>query len=456
MQQGAQAAIIAGGALAAYLMAKLTPPTNIMTTKEDLQNEIVDQDINHVEEKEIKERGIDTVEDNEHDLIELVTRDSLLDQLKISTENSKQKALEIGRFGFPSYDNLRFYDSYCSSINYRTSCPNWSGEFISKNDLNKCEEVDRDKCPDFSASENVPEKFRSELADYKRSGYSRGHLAPAGDHNSIQLHKDLTFQLSSNIVPQEMSMNGCDWLRVERFVKNIIMSNQTDIQRCWIFTGPVFKPTFKINDGKRMYSKPIYVENENNEIEKVIKTYNAPKNANDGRIKGYVNYKTIGNTHVHVPTHLYKVILAERGETDDNDDNNDTNDDIEKYQLCAFMMKNDAIHDKLPLTDYLIDIDELEHWTGLQFFPRLNKYGELCKNYDCKYDDDERSKGWRPLAIIKSCQDLDELETVWKNTQQIGFDKEWMKNYYGRQYYYRKKDLIKPIQKRIHYFRQFQ
>ena len=501
MQPAAQAAIVAGGALAVYLMAKLTPnsqttmthdhstqhpdasvvdakmdenPLSLQQSQQNDEIDILEPIATEIESSyspapsSLAWQGIDL------DLIQMITKETLSSELANSTENAKKKALEIGKFGFPSYSNLRFYDSYCSSINYCTKCPNWSGELLSKQDLEINEEVDRSKCPPFSECEGVPEKFRSSLIDYKRSGFSRGHLAPAGDHNSIQLNKDLTFKLSTNIVPQEMSMNGCDWLRIERFVKRLIISNDNDIEKCWVFSGPVFKPKFRSSDGERMYSKPVYVkktyeegEEDKGEMEKVIKTFNAPKDdIQDGRMKGKMRFDTIGKTMVHVPTHMYKVVLAERGKNKDMSDMSDTSDDEKDlYQLAAFMVENGPIHDILPLTDYLIDIDELESYVGLQFFPRLRynkdvenviKYGELCKNYNCEYDDDERSGGWRCLAIIKSAMDLEELETVWKQTCDRGFEKDWMKSMFGRAYYYRKKDLLRPIQKRINYFRQFQ
>lgn len=57
----------------------------------------------------------------------------------------------------------------------------------------------------------MPSIFRADDEDYLRSGYSRGHLAAASNHKSSQEDMASTFVLSANIVPQELSMNGCDW-----------------------------------------------------------------------------------------------------------------------------------------------------------------------------------------------------------------------------------------------------
>lgn len=47
----------------------------------------------------------------------------------------------------------------------------------------------------------IPERFRSKLLDYNRSGYDRGHMAPALNHKGSQQEMDDTFFLT-NISPQ--------------------------------------------------------------------------------------------------------------------------------------------------------------------------------------------------------------------------------------------------------------
>jgi len=472
MQPAAQAALVAGGAITAYLAPKPRDPVVESTVGEnELQRKRSDPDTNAYAAFGIED-------ENDLNILKLVNEQSLSHVLANSTSIAKNKALQIGRFGFPSYHNLRFYDSFCASIDYRTKCPSWTGELINNEDLTENPEVDRKNCPSFSECKDVPLKFRSLLQDYKRSGYSRGHLAPAGDYNACQKDKDLTFQLSGNVVPQEMSMNGCDWLRVERFVKQLIKSTDNDIEQCWIFTGPVYKPTFWNQDGKRMYSVPKYVRRKSTEntdtgnasdaamnggepeleLEEVVTVYNAPNTATDGRLKGLVKYTTIGQSMVNVPTHLYKVVLAQRKETPELADS-------DKYQLAAFMVENEAIPEYRSLTDYLIDIDDLERFVGLQFFPRLRynaaaeniiRYGELCKNYKCEYDDDERSTSNRLLGAIKTARSLTELQNIWGPVEQTEFDADWVKGMYRREYRYKERKLIKSIQKRLNFMRRFQ
>ena len=67
------------------------------------------------------------------------------------------------------------------------------------------------------SDEAVPQPFRATNEDYRGSALSRGHMAPAGAHKQSQDGLNETFLLSSNILPQELSNNGSDWLRLERF-----------------------------------------------------------------------------------------------------------------------------------------------------------------------------------------------------------------------------------------------
>ena len=73
-------------------------------------------------------------------------------------------------------------------------------EHLTKESLTRGEEVDRGKSR-FQEDSAIPEKFRAKLRDYVKSGYDRGHLAPAADAKSSQETMDETFLLS-NIAPQ--------------------------------------------------------------------------------------------------------------------------------------------------------------------------------------------------------------------------------------------------------------
>ena len=60
---------------------------------------------------------------------------------------------------------------------------------------------DGKRAENFQEDPTIHQFFRSRLDDYKRSGFDRGHLAPAGNHRSSQQAMDDTFWLS-NMSPQ--------------------------------------------------------------------------------------------------------------------------------------------------------------------------------------------------------------------------------------------------------------
>lgn len=100
---------------------------------------------------------------------------------------------------------------------------------------------------------------RAELSDYKRSGYDRGHMAPAGDMQWDQQAMSESFFLS-NMVPQTgKGMNQGIWKGLEEKVRRWAVSRDEVI----IYTGPIYAK-----------SPP----------------------------------DTIGRNKVAVPTHLYKII----------------------------------------------------------------------------------------------------------------------------------------------------
>ncbi len=66
--------------------------------------------------------------------------------------------------------------------------------------MKRGEGVDRDKSR-FQEDESIPEKFRAKLLNYVKSGYDRGHMAPAADIRTTQKALDETFLLT-NIAPQ--------------------------------------------------------------------------------------------------------------------------------------------------------------------------------------------------------------------------------------------------------------
>ena len=84
------------------------------------------------------------------------------------------------------------------------------------------------------------------LADYYRSGYDRGHLAPAGDMKFSETAMSESFYMS-NISPQKPEFNRGIWRELEEEVRELAQENGN----LYVVTGPVFfKRSRRIGDNR--------------------------------------------------------------------------------------------------------------------------------------------------------------------------------------------------------------
>ena len=80
----------------------------------------------------------------------------------------------------------------------------------------------------------------ADLDDYRRSGYDRGHLAPAGDMAYSPQAMSESFLLS-NISPQPHAFNEGVWNSLEQHFRSLAKSHE----KLYVATGPVFeKPSY--------------------------------------------------------------------------------------------------------------------------------------------------------------------------------------------------------------------
>ena len=124
------------------------------------------------------------------------------------------------------------YRSFHLGHSGRTRTALWSAEVLDKRKIEMASAIKRES--EFRADERLPENERSELEDYRRSGYDRGHLAPSGDMPSREAQEE-SFLLS-NIVPQNGRMNGGRWRDLE-----INVRKEAKKSRVYVVSGPIFK-----------------------------------------------------------------------------------------------------------------------------------------------------------------------------------------------------------------------
>ncbi len=95
------------------------------------------------------------------------------------------------------------------------------------------------KRPYFQIDKAVKTKA-AHWRNYKKSGYDRGHLCPAGDRRFTKEAHDETF-LTSNISPQEHQFNAGVWNRLEQKVRYWAKKNDG----IFVVTGGVLKDNLK-------------------------------------------------------------------------------------------------------------------------------------------------------------------------------------------------------------------
>ena len=274
----------------------------------------------------------------------------------------------------PSLNNVVVRPAYTSSLNFRTKTPDWVAEQLTF-ELVNAKNGDR-KGANFKTDTDVPTQFRAHNVDYWDSGWSRGHLAASASHKHSQENQDSTFLLNSNIVPQDLSMNGCDWNRLEVLVRDVTKAFPN--AKVYVLSGPVWVAESQTPFTQRPFSK-----------NKVIM------------------HEVLGASQVHVPTHMFKIIRVE--------------DASKKISAStAFLMPNRPILDEQPIESYKTQLDSIEVQTGLDL-SGMKTNTDLCTIVRCEKSSNRRMLGWRHFGRIDEARDVNELRTATRNAIDAGF-----------------------------------
>ena len=124
------------------------------------------------------------------------------------------------------------YDAFAVLHSGETRTPVFVAEKLNRQSILDADEKRADK---FFADARLPRAERAELSDYKGSGYSRGHMAPAGDMPTPAAMAQ-SFSLA-NMVPQSPKQNSGPWAKIEKDTRLYALKSKGDV---FVITGPVF------------------------------------------------------------------------------------------------------------------------------------------------------------------------------------------------------------------------
>ncbi|XP_063777907.1 nuclease EXOG, mitochondrial isoform X2 [Pseudophryne corroboree] len=266
----------------------------------------------------------------------------------------------VEEFGFPqSGAEARQYISHALSYDQAKKIPRWVIEHLTTEKT--IGNADRKHCK-FKPDPNIPQVFSATNEDYWHSGWSRGHMAPAGDSKYSTEAMAETFYLS-NIVPQNYENNAGFWNRFEMYCRDLTKR----FDDVWVVSGPLTLPV-QHEDGSKT-----------------------------------VTYRVIGKDDVAVPSHLYKVILAKK------------NQSAELLAEGAFIVPNVPISFDHQLPEYQVQLEELEKLSGLIFFPKVDRskgVRNICEADTCKLIQLEEFKLFIAGRRMKNARNLQKVEKI--------------------------------------------
>ena len=127
-------------------------------------------------------------------------------------------------------DRIMKYQGFVSSYNPETLIPDWVAyELTAEETSGEATRAEKDFSMDFN--------YRGKQAkreDYFASGWTRGHMAPAGDFMWDDSAMSETFYFM-NICPQREELNNKDWQYLEKQVR--AWARKYD--KVWVVTGPI-------------------------------------------------------------------------------------------------------------------------------------------------------------------------------------------------------------------------
>jgi endonuclease G len=184
----------------------------------------------------------------------------------------------FGKYGYNGKsDYYLCREGYVVAYNCKTKQANYVISLLTRSSVN----YHRKRINKFLPDKSLPKRCRSELSDYKRSGYDRGHLAPYASMDFSRTSAKQSFLLS-NISPQKAGLNRKGWAKLEGYVRFWAKLKG----KIFVYTGVIFNKKNKKTIGKNKVAVPnafykiIYAPKTNEAIAFLMPNKNIPNTRN--------------------------------------------------------------------------------------------------------------------------------------------------------------------------------
>lgn len=171
----------------------------------------------------------------------------------------------------------------------------------------------------FQPDPLIPEGEGTDAFSFYKSGYNRGHLCASADRLFSKHANEQTFYMS-NMSPQQGRFNSNDWSDLENQV------------RIWGRNSTLRDTLFVVKGGT----------------------------IRDGQIMRYIeNYSRPGDS-IAVPRYYFMALLCKKHNGTEN-----------TYKTIGFWVEHKSYGGNPSLRDWAVSIDQLEEYTGIDFFCNL-------------------------------------------------------------------------------------
>jgi endonuclease G len=154
--------------------------------------------------------------------------------LSINILSQTKNGLEIP---LKSFDTIINHSAYSLSFNHKYQQANWVAYCSSRTSTNLGNKIKRSN--NFTADPLI--KGTDLSLDYEKSGYDRGHLAPAADMGFSKITMLESFYYS-NMSPQLPGFNRGIWKQLEEQTRNWAI----EYDSLYIVVGPIFSDSMKV------------------------------------------------------------------------------------------------------------------------------------------------------------------------------------------------------------------